>query len=288
MRVLKLEDAVFQRPLAAALGYFDGGHLGHAALLTRTVAEAKRHGCESAVFTFTHLPTKNGAPLSTEDDRLAFFERMGIENVILASFGELRTLSPEDFVSSVLVKRCHARLTLCGFNFRFGYKAAGDTALLSRLLPESVVLPPMLYKDSPISSTRIREALSLGNTDEAEAMLGHPYYVSGTVTHGKAVGRALGFPTANIVPKTLLPRYGVYKAEIVIEDRRYMGLCDVGVRPTVENTSDARVEVFLKDFTGDLYGKTLKISFLSFVREEKRFASLEALKEQIARDLQAL
>ena len=288
MRVLKLEDAVFERPLAAALGYFDGGHLGHAALLTRTVAEAKRLCCESTVFTFTHLPTKNGTPRSTEDDRLAFFERTGIKNVILAPFEELRTLSPEDFVSQVLVKRCRVRLALCGFNFRFGYKAAGDNALLSRLLSESVVLPPTLYDGAPISSSRIREALSFGNTDEATAMLGHPYYVSGTVTHGKAVGRLLGFPTANIVPKTLLPRYGVYKTEVVIDGGRYMGLCDVGVRPTVENTSDARVEVFLKDFTGDLYGKTLKISFLSFVREEKRFSSLEALKEQIAHDLQAL
>ncbi len=288
MRVLSLKDASFKQPQAIALGYFDGGHKGHKALLEKTVSEASRLGCESAVFSFSHLPTKEGAPLSSEADRLAFFEDAGIQNVILASFADIRSLSPEAFVFSVLKEVCQARLALCGFNFRFGYKAAGDAALLSRLLSESTVLSPMLSCGLPISSTRIREALSLGKVEAANEMLGHPYTVSGKVTHGRMLGRSLGFPTANVSPKTLLPRHGVYLTAVELDGTLYRGLSDVGVRPTVEGAGHARVETFLKDFSGDLYGRTLKISFLSFLREERRFDSLEGLQAQLAKDIQNL
>ncbi|MBE6655458.1 MAG: riboflavin biosynthesis protein RibF [Ruminococcaceae bacterium] len=288
MRVLHLKDAVIASPQAIALGYFDGGHRGHQALLERTLLEARRLSCESAVFSFSHLPTKEGSPLFSVEDRLAFFEKAGIQNVILASFEELRSLSPEAFISSVLKESCHARLALCGFNFRFGYMAAGDAALLARFLPESVILPPMLYENAPISATRIRGALSRGDIEAANAMLGHPYTVSGTVTHGRTVGRTLGFPTANVAPLTMLPRHGVYKTSVEVDGILYKGVSDVGVRPTVEEGGEERVETFLKDFSGDLYEKTLKISFFSFLREEKRFSSLAELKAQLSKDIQDL
>lgn len=287
MRVLHLGDTV-GASLAVALGYFDGGHRGHRALLEKTVLEAKRFGCESAVFTFSHLPTKSTLGLFTEEERLAFFERAGIKNVILASFEELRTLSPEKFVTSVLMERCHARLALCGFNFRFGYRASGDSDLLLRLLPESFVLPPTLYEGLPISATRIKKALLAGEPAHAAQMLGRPYTVSGEITHGRALGRSLGFPTANFTPTTLLPRHGVYKTEVFLDGERYTGLTNVGVRPTVGGRSGARVETFIKDFSGDLYGRTLSVSFLSFLREEKQFSSIDELKAQIALDLQQL
>ena len=284
MRVFGLKDVSLTAKQAVALGYFDGGHLGHAALLKKTVEEAKRLGCESAVFSFHTLPTKSGAPLSTQEDRLAFFADKGIENVILAHFEELRSLTPEAFVS-LLEERCCARLALCGFNFRFGAGASGDSALLCRLLPESIVLPPFLYGGAPVSASRIREALLSGAVEDAAAMLGRPYTVSGTVSHGKEMGRTLGFPTANIAPETLLPRHGVYKTAVELDGTLYTGLTDVGVRPTVEGDGCARVETFLQGFSGDLYGKTLKISFLSFLREEKKFASVSKLQAQIAEDL---
>lgn len=285
MRVLRLYDVLPQHPQAIALGYFDGGHLGHAALLEKTVSEAKRLGCESAVFSFSHLPTKSAVPLSSEEERLSFFERMGIENVFLASFEELRALAPRAFIDTVLKDACAARVALCGFNFRFGYEAKGDSALLCQELPESVVLPPYLYEGSPVSASRIRESLLTGNIIAATAMLGHPYTVSGAVTHGKAFGRVLGFPTANVCPQTLLPRFGVYRTRVEIDGVFYRAVSNVGVRPTVEKTKDARIETFLHGFDGDLYGKTLKISFLSFVREEKQFASQEELKAQISLDI---
>lgn len=286
MRVLHLDKIGQARPLAIALGYFDGGHLGHATLLRQTVSAAEHFGCESAVFTFSSLPTKSGLPLFSEEDRLAFFEKAGIETVILAFFDDLRTLSPDAFVSSVLMERCHARLALCGFNFRFGYRAAGDSALLLKLLPDSIVLPPELYENAPISSTRIKEALLLGNTRAAQDMLGHPYTVSGRVMHGRALGRSLGFPTANMIPETLLPRYGVYRTEVTLDGKCYKGLTNVGVRPTVGGKSGARTETFIQGFSGDIYEKKLTISFLSFLREERRFASLEELKAQISLDLE--
>ena len=288
MRVFHLGEAMPQGPQAIALGYFDGGHIGHAALLRRTISEAERFECESAVFTFSHLPTKSGLPLWDEARRLAFFEEMGVDNVFLASFEDLRTLSPEEFVSSVLMDECCARLALCGFNFRFGYKASGDTALLCSLLPDSIILPPTLHKGAPVSSTRIRDALAAGDIESATAMLGAPYALSGRVTHGRALGRSLGFPTANITPSATLPRHGVYKTEVTLDGERYSGLSNVGVRPTVGGKSGARVETYIKDFSGDIYDKTITVSFLSFLREEKRFSSIEELKEQIARDLQAL
>lgn len=288
MRVLRLKDTSPDTPQAIALGYFDGGHTGHAALIRKTVSEARRTGCESAVFSFSHLPTKGGAPLCTESDRLAFFEKLGIENVILADFDEVKGLSPEAFVEEILVSRLSCRLALCGFNFRFGHKAVGDSDLLCRLLPESVVLPPTVYKDAPVSSTRIREALALGALEDANAMLGRPYTLSGRVLHGRALGRALGFPTANIVTPLFVPRYGVYKTEVGVDGVLYRGLTNVGVRPSVADRGDISIETFLPDFSGDLYGKELSLSLLAFLREERRFASLDALKAQMNEDLKLL
>lgn len=272
-------------PCVTALGYFDGGHIGHRTLIGEAVREARASHLHSTVFSFPTLSTKAGEPLMTLASRLNFFESMGVDTVVLAHFEDVRALSAEAFVSDVLQKRLGTLHAVCGFNYRFGKGATGDGALLSRLLPQSTVLPPTLYEDKPVSTSRIRCALKAGAVEDAAAMLGAPYTVTGTVTHGKSVGRTLGFPTANIRVGTVLPRFGVYKTRVQIDGVLYDGLTDVGVRPTAEASGEVRVETFLRDFTGDLYGKTLAVSFLSFVREEKRFSSLDELTAQIARDL---
>jgi riboflavin kinase/FMN adenylyltransferase len=217
---------------------------------------------------------------------VAWLFRVGVVIGASGRTEELRSLAPRAFIDTVLKDACAARVALCGFNFRFGKGAAGDGALLSRSLPDSVVLPPTLYQDAPVSASRIREALAHGSIADANAMLGRPYTVSGHVAHGKAMGRVLGFPTANISVSTLLPRYGVYKTCVTVDGVSYAGLSDVGVRPTVEGAGLPRIETFLRDFSGDLYGKTLSVSFLSFLREEKKFSSPQELTEQIARDLE--
>lgn len=285
MRVFKLCDFIPSRPQAIALGYFDGGHIGHRAILSGAAATDE---CESAVFSFPTLPTKSGVPLSSLDDRLAFFEEMGISNVILAPFDEIKDLTAEAFVKEILIKRLHARMAFCGFNYHFGKGARGDTALLSQALPASVIFPPTLYKGEAVSTTRIRHALLAGEVEDAAKMLGKPYTVSGIVIHGAARGRTLGFPTANIRPASLLPRNGVYKTEVLIDGKAILGLSDVGTRPTVDGTGGVRVETFLPDFSGDLYDKRISVAFLSFLREEKKFDSLAQLQAQIALDLKKL
>lgn len=285
MEIVSLPDAPSRTKTVTALGYFDGGHRGHLALLEETVALAKKLGCKSTVFSFSELPTKKGAPLSRTADRLTFFESAGIDRVILAPFASVQTMRAEDFVKRVLVERLGTVRAVCGFNYRFGFGAAGDATLLTQLLPGSTVVPPLLYGDAPISSTRIREALTAGDLTAANGMLGRLYTVTGCVTRGKALGRSLGFPTANIKPETALPRFGVYKTVVLVDETLYTGLSDVGVRPTVEGEGEVRIETFLPRFSGDLYGKEIAVSFLSFLREEQRFESAEALAEQIARDL---
>ncbi len=284
MRLYSLDDLPAV-PRTVALGYFDGGHVGHSALLDTAVRYAREHGYESSVFTFPSLPTKRGTPLSRLADRLAFFEGAGIDSVVLAPFDEVKDISAERFVTEVLADRLLARSAVCGFNYRFGKGATGDGALLSRLLPQSTVLPPTRFEGAPVSASRIREALLRGDVPSVTAMLGRPYALAGTVSHGKAAGRTLGFPTANIRPETALPRYGVYKTRVTVDGVAYRGITDVGVRPTLEYAGDARAETFLCGFTGDLYGKEIRIELLSFLREEMRFSSPEELARQIEKDL---
>lgn len=287
MRLYSLENAPAV-PRTIALGYFDGGHIGHAALLAETVCYARAHGTEATVFTFPALPTKHGAPLFRLADRLAFFEAAGIDSVVLAPFEVVKDISAEDFVTAILSDRLSVSAAVCGFNYRFGKGAAGDSTLLLRLLPSSTVLPPTLYDGVPVSASRTREALSAGDLPSVTAMLGHPYEVVGTVSHGKAAGRTLGFPTANIRPETALPRFGVYKTAVTVDGVTYAGLSDVGIRPTLEDAGEARIETFLRGFSGDLYEKEIHIAFLSFLREEMHFASPEALARQIGEDLKHL
>ena len=287
MQVLYLHEAKPQKRQAIALGYFDGGHIGHEKIL-RAARDAMSDGCESAVFSFPSLPTKSGAPLLSLDDRLAFFEKNGIQNVFLAPFDSVRDLSAFAFVEEILKTRLRARMALCGFNYRFGRGAEGDSGLLCRLLPESTVFPPTLYKDEAISATRIRSALLAGEVEDAAQMLGRCYSVKGEVVHGEARGRTIGVPTANVIANVLLPRFGVYKTEVRFDGKVFTALSDVGIRPTVTGDALPRIETHIPDFSEDLYGKQIEISFLSFLREEKKFPSLDALRAQIALDIQRL
>jgi riboflavin kinase/FMN adenylyltransferase len=273
-------------PCVTALGYFDGGHIGHRTLIGEAVREARASHLHSTVFSFPTLSTKAGEPLMTLASRLDFFERMGVDTVVLAPFEDVRALSAEAFVNDVLKKRLGTLHAVCGFNYRFGRGATGDGALLSRLLPQSTVLPPTLYEDKPVSTSRIRCALKAGAVEDAAAMLGAPYTVTGTVTHGKSVGRTLGFPTANqpLPEGRAAPRDGVYVTEAVTEDgRTFRAVTDVGLRPTVAGVG-RRAESHLIDFSGDLYGRPLTVRYLARLRDEVAMPDLAALTAQIKKD----
>ena len=271
-----------------ALGCFDGTHPGHEALFRATVAEARRLGATPSVFTFSDFLPQKGAPLSTLEERLNGMKGCGIETVFLCAFSAVKSLSPETVTEDILKGALGAVSTVCGFNYRFGAGAKGNGETLRAAFPEARQLPAVTYDGAPISSSRIRAALENGKVEEAHALLGRPYSVTGEVSHGKGAGHLFGFPTANVAVPTLLPARGVYETRVTVDGESYVGLSDVGIRPTVENGGEERVESFLLDFSGDLYGKRITISFLRRLRDEKRFENPEALRTQIEKDVKTI
>lgn len=286
MEIIRIPGGKAPAGTVTAIGLFDGVHVGHRALLRKTVALAKEKGLVPAVFTFTDLAGKGTPCLMTQEDRLAAFAECGIETVFLGDFSVLRDLDAGAFVRDVLSGDCLARVAVCGYDFRFGKDAAADAATLCSLLPGSTVLPPVTRGGAPVSSSRVRQALTEGRPGEARRLLGKPYEASGTVTHGKALGRSEGVPTANVTPEVMLPKWGVYLTETVVDGIAYPSLSDVGVRPTLEQAETARIETHLVGFSGDLYGKNVTVRFLRYIRKERKFPSEAALFRRIRRDME--
>ncbi len=285
MEILKLPCQPYEKATVTALGFFDGVHIAHTALLKKTVAFAKEKKLIPAVFTFTDAPHKTGERLLSLEERLSRFALHGIEVVFTADFGALKELSPEDFIESILKNICHASAAVCGFNFRFGKNAVGDAAFLQEHLPESIVLDPVKQGGEAVSATRVRNLLEQGAVEDAARLLGKPYTVKAVVDRGKALGRTIGFPTANMKPNELLPKNGVYETRVLIDGMIYAALTDIGFRPTAEKKGERRMETHIPHFSGDLYGKELAVSFIRRLRDEKQFESIEALRAQLALDL---
>lgn len=282
-----------QDKLSCAIGNFDGVHAGHRKLLS-LAAEKGGEITKSAVFTFS-VPTsrlKNGiALLNSPEERYVVFRELGIDLLILAEFEEIASLSPERFAEEILFSRCHVRRVLCGFNFRYGKSAAGNAQTLKRTFSElggSVeIVPPYRIDGNTVSSSEIREALSVGNVKRAWRMLTKPYSVTAEVIHGKKLGRTLGFPTANqrFPADRLVPKFGVYAVRVRVDGNIFFGVANVGVRPTVEHTAAANCEVYILDFAGDLYGKTVTTEFCEFLRPERHFSDVDALAGAVRNDI---
>jgi len=284
-----------------ALGFFDGVHLGHAALLRRTVEEAAARGVTPAVFTFAQPPKEvvTGIPcplINSADDRRELVKRLyGIQEVIMVPFDhEMMTTSWEDFVTEMLVKRYRAVHLVAGHDHRFGHKNQGSPELLMEKCAQlglgCDIIPKVEVSGITVSSTYIRRLVELGQISRANRFLGHPHTLTGTVRHGRGIGSSRLFPTANLVipPHVLVPNYGVYATKVTLTDgSTYTAVTNVGTRPTVNNGTDVTVEACLLDFEGDLYGKTMRVEFYEHLRDEVRFDSLDALKAQIAADVQA-
>ena len=277
-----------------ALGFFDGVHLGHQALLAACRELADEHGCQAGVVTFTSHPDslvlgESPALLNTSDDRARLLYAFGMDIVKEIPFDrELMTTHWSVFLNSLLA--AGAAGFVCGDDFRFGSGGLGTPKKLTaycekKQLPYAIVSEQVLDGER-ISSTRIRSLLEQGDLENVSRLLGHPHVLTGTVTPGKQLGRTLGFPTANLpFPAELArPKFGVYVCVTLVADKTYVSLCNIGVRPTVEGES-INAEIHLLDFAGDLYGKEITIAFLSFLRPEKKFDSLEELKAQIAEDI---
>ena len=288
-----------QAPAPAAsvlcLGNFDGVHLAHRELLNSAKKLRSLLSADTAcgVFCFSsspadYLSATPPAQLCTFEQKLELFRECGMDYAFVVDFPSVRNLSPDEFIQSVLKNECNCVGAICGFNFRFGKNGEGTPRLLKESMNAPVeIQDAVLHAGEPISSTRIRGLLLDGNVKEAANLLGRPYSFTAPVLHGKQLGHKLGAPTINqrIPDKMLIPAYGVYVTECEVAGKVFRAVTNVGVRPTVEKNAAANCESYLLDFDGDLYEKSVKISFLARIRPEKQFSSQEELQAQIHRDI---
>lgn len=288
-------------PCVIALGFFDGVHIGHGALLRRTVERAGQLGIKPAVVTFDRPPKEvvTGQPvalINSPQERQDLIRRLyGIEQVIFAPFDEkMMTMPWQDFITEVLVKQYGAVHLVAGHDYHFGHKNQGDPEKLQQKCAElglgCDIIPKVELHGATVSSTLIRALIEQGDVAQAAAYLGHPHTMRQQVQHGKRLGRTIGIPTINLaVPDHVLtPKRGVYVSRVCLANgKSYPGVTNVGVRPTVSQSGIVSVETFLLGFDGDLYGQTVRLEFFRRLREERPFDSLEALKNQIQNDVAA-
>ena len=283
-----------------ALGFFDGVHRGHGALLQRTAERARELGAEPVVFTFDRPPKEvvTGRPvglINTPDDRRDLMQRLyGIRQVIIAPFDRVMMTMPwQDFIDDLLIGTYGAVHLVAGHDYHFGHRNQGDPdKLLSRCRERGIgcdIIPQVTRDGITVSSTYIRRLVSLGQVERAMEYLGHPHILTQTVRHGRRIGHTIGIPTVNLTPPdhVLLPERGVYVTRVFLPDGTSVpGVTNIGTRPTVSDGDAVSVETFLLDFDGDLYDKTIRVEFCRRLRPERRFASPQELKAEIQHNIQ--
>lgn len=284
------------RPSVTALGVFDGIHLAHAKVLRTAVERARALRIAAVVCSFDPnpaavlRPNEAPAPIAALDENLARIAAIGPDATLVIPFTlEFSRMEAETFVDEVLVKTLGVREVVVGFNHTFGRGARGTAALLKELGDRrgfvTHVLPPLQVNGQTVSSSAIRGALREGDVERARDLLGHPYQVSGTVARGAGRGRTLGFPTANLRPdRPLILAAGVYAAHVSWDNTRADAVVNVGYRPTF-GEDQYWIEAYIFDFSGDLYDRRLTIEFLSRIRPEMKFPGVEALRRQVAEDM---
>ena len=282
-----------------ALGFFDGVHRGHGALLRKAAERAGELNSAPAVFTFDRSPKEfvTGKPvllINSNDDRRDIIRRVyGIQRVIFAPFDrEMMTMPWQDFITELLVKQYGAVHLVAGHDYRFGHKNEGTVERLREKCRElglgCDIIPKVELEGITVSSTYIRTLLEQGDVERAALFLGHPHCLSQTVRHGQRLGRTIGIPTVNLaVPAHVLtPERGVYITRAFLPDGRSCpGVTNVGTRPTVTEGDTVSVETYLLGFDGDLYGQTVRLDFYKRLRGEVKFPSLEALRQEILRNV---
>lgn len=295
----ELRASEFEPGSVVAIGKFDGVHLGHQAILERMRRVAHERELEAVVFTFSNHPLSQlrpeqcPLPLMSRAQRLAAFEQAGAAACVMVEFDEeFASIPAETFVQQVLVSGLGAQHVVLGSDFRFGRGGAGNAELLRRSADKygfSVEEVPSV--DDPelgrVSSTRVREAISQGEVARAARLLGHPAAVRGDVVHGDARGRELGFPTANLggTIEGLVPADGVYAGFAMLDGNPHEAAISVGTNPTFTEDGQPRVEAYLLDFSGDLYGQRLEVQFVQRIRGMYTFANAEALVERMHQDV---
>ncbi|HCC34709.1 MAG TPA: riboflavin biosynthesis protein RibF [Ruminococcaceae bacterium] len=270
---------------AAALGYFDGVHIGHAEVLSAAV----RHGDTAAAVTFGRLPKKSSGRILTESVRNRRIRGLGINEIITLDFEQVRDYSPEAFIRFLKAK-LGIKFVSCGYDFRFGKNALGDAALLTKLcLKEDMrplVLEPVLFGEEPVSSTNIRRRLEAGDISAVNKMLSLPYEFDFTVSVGDRRGRTWGFPTINQVygEDFALPKFGVYASKVFVDGKWRAGVTNIGTRPMFR-ADKPLAETYIPNFDGDLYGRNIPVRLYKYLRGEKKFSSDQTLREEIAKNV---
>lgn len=277
--------------VAVALGYFDGVHVGHRELISLLVRESKARDLIPCVFTFEDglSKTKNlQSIIYNNEEKLKIFESLGVEVVIIADFASVSGLTPEEFVRGVLVDSLGAELAISGYNFRFGKGASADSTRLCELMQSlgksALVLSERKIDGKPLSATVIRELIKERRLDEAAKMLGVPYFIEAKVEKGLGLGSVYGFPTVNMPIRDTSPlTVGVYRTAVLVRGKLYTGITNVGTCPTVKER-EIHAETLIAGFEGNLYGETVRVFFLGYLRDERRFDSVVELREQIYKD----
>lgn len=298
MEIIKDINQVKWNKTSVTLGKFDGVHLGHR-MLMENVLDAASAGCTPTVFTFDKFPSQflRQEPVTsilTEKEKENLLEELGIERYVLYPFQEkTASMEPEEFVEAILVNTMKVKKLYVGADFRFGRGRRGNADLLKELAVKYGfsfrALDKRMYKGAEVSSSRIRECIINGEMEDAAAMLGIPYQISGKIVHGRSLGHKLGVPTINqSVPEgKILPRFGVYYAKVTIDNKAYFGISNIGKKPTVQEIEVYGAETHLFACEEDLYGKNAKTELLHFVRPEKKFSSVEELKKQLEQDIRS-
>lgn len=281
-------------PTAITVGKFDGIHKGHDYLVSRVI-EQKKRGLSAVMVTFDMSPRialgdREDVSLLTNEEKYFLLEKRGIDYLIECPFEkEIVLMEPEEFFLQ-LVNRFSMKYMAAGIDFRFGHNGRGDVFLLEKLArKEGIVLEikDKIREDQrEISSTYIREEISRGNLEKANHLLGHPYFLCGTVVHGNHLGNQLGFPTINVIPpaQKMLPPFGVYATRVLADEKWYEGMTNVGKKPTIAGDRLPGVETNIFDFSGDLYEKNVVIAFYRHLRPEQKFSTMEQLSSQIKKD----
>lgn len=286
---------------STAIGFFDGVHQGHKKVIDEAIKEAKNKSLQSAVITFYPHPSvvlKKGAehtryitPLAEKEEIL---ENMGVDRLYIVEFNKnLSRLSPEEFVDHFLIN-LNIRHVVAGFDFTFGYKGKGNMNDFPRYTREPLsftVIEKVEEEGEKVSSTKIRQYMDDGDIEQANQLLGRPLMIRGKVITGDKRGRTIGYPTANldISEDYYLPKVGVYAVKVVIENQKWNGMANLGFKPTFqEKQIRPTLEVHLLDFQGDIYGKTVKVEWHTFIRNEKKFNGIDELLANLKRDEQEI